>query len=233
MKNYTVVFGTGGDPRGYTGLSPTFLSFYNLATGTTNTPPSIAETISGKTGVYTFSYGTTQAISFLLDGATTGLGTGRYVTGQIDPADRSDEYGTSLMAFGTTLTAIGYSSLVYGSSLIAIGNTLTANIPAGLGTTLVTFANATTANFLNLGSTLVGVGTTLGLLGSSASSFGSTSIDPTTVFGFLMRTQELLEGDQVYTKGTGIFQLYNRGQSTLLRTKTISDAAANTTKTGL
>ena len=101
MKTYTAVFGTGGDPRGYTGLAPTFLLFYNLATGTTNTPPSISELIAGKTGVYKFQYGVTQPIAFILDGATSSLGSGRYVSGQLDPVDRVDEVlGTFADSFG-------------------------------------------------------------------------------------------------------------------------------------
>ena len=92
-----------------------------------------------------------------------------------------------------------------------------------------------------LGSTLGGIGSSLFALGTSAvalgnfigstsSSFGSTSIDPTTVFGLLIRGQELAEGNQTYTKSTGVLDLFTRG-ATLLREKTISDTATTTTKT--
>lgn len=275
-KNYSVFFGTG-DPRGFTGLSPTFIQFWNLSTGTTNAPPSISETVSGKTGAYTFTYGVTQPIQFLIDAATTIAG--RYVTGQIDPADRIDEVGT-------TLTAIGYSGLVYGSSLISLGNTAvalgtttvaigTSHIAQGvsltaqgvsilafgvsltaqnvtltaigfsslvygtslfaLGTTGVALGTSTIALLGNFGSTLTGIGNSslaLGnFIGSTASSFGSTSVDPVDLFGFMKRAQEIAEGNQVYTKSTGLLDFYSRGSSTLLREKTISDTSSQTSKT--
>lgn len=158
MKTYSVIFGTG-DPRGYTGLAPTFIQFWNLSTGTTNAPPSIAETVSGKTGVYKFQYGVTQPIAFLIDAATTSPGTsGRYVSGQIDPVDRVDE-----------------------------------------------------------------------VLGTTADTMGSTSIDPTSVVGFLKRAQEMLEGGQTYTKASGILQFFSRS-ATLIQQKTIADTSTTTTK---
>lgn len=194
MKNYSVVFGSG-DPRGYTGLAPTFIQFWNLATGTTNAPPSIAETISGKTGVYTFSYGVTQPIAFLLDAATTSPGAlGRFVSGQIDPADRADEYAATLLNYSVTLTTLSYSIIVIGSSNSVSNATL------------------------------------LALIGTTASSFGSTSSNPSTIFGFLKRAQEMAEGDQTYVKGSGALQFYNRGSTTLLVQKTIADTSSTTTK---
>lgn len=272
MKNYTVTFGSG-DPRGFTGLAPTFIQFWNLSTGTTNTPPSIAETVAGKTGIYTFSYGVTQPIQFLLDAATTSPGAvGRYVVGQIDPADRSDEYGTtltaigfstlvygsSLLAQGTTLTAIGFSTLVYGSSLLAQGTTLTAigfsNLVYGssllaqgvtltaigfsnlvFGTSIFALGQTLTQRDTNMGLTLTSIGNTqfalFGYIGSTASSFGSTSVDPVDIYSFLKRAQEFMEGNSTYNKNTGILDFYSRGSSTLLREKTISDTSSQTTKT--
>lgn len=220
MKNYTITFGSG-DPRGFTGLSPTFLMFWNLTTNTTNTPPSIAELVAGKTGIYTFSYGVTQPISFLLDAATTSPGpNGRYVTGQIDPADRIDEYGNTLIAFSFSLIAQGNSAI---TGINSLGSTQTA-----LGSSIIANLNA-------LGSTLSGIGNTSGslaaLVGSTSSSFGSTLTDPSTLFGYLKRSQEIQEGNNVYTKATGIFQFYSRGSTTLLANKTISDSSTTTTKT--
>lgn len=208
-KSYSVRFGAG-DPRITAGLAPTLILFFRLTDGQTLTAPAFAEGLTG-TGFYTFLYGTTQPIAFLADGATTGLvGSQRYVTGQIDPDDRSDEYG---------------------NTMIALGNTLTAALPAGLGGTLTTIGT----NVSNMGLTLIGLGNSsisaFSLLGSASSSFGNTMTDPSTVFGFLMRTQELFEGDQVYTKSGGLFQMFNRGSSTMLRQKTISDSASSTTKT--
>lgn len=201
MKNYTVQFGSG-DPRGFTGLSPTFLLFWNLSSGTTNAPPSISELVVGKTGLYTFQYGVTQPIAFLLDAATTSPGpSGRYVSGQIDPADRADEYGNTLIAYGlSTITGINNS----GTTLVGIGTSL-----AALSVSSMSFA---------------------GSLGTPSSSIGSTGIDPTTIFGFLMRAQEMAEGNQTYTKATGTLDFFTRG-ATMIREKTISDSSSSTTKT--
>lgn len=237
MKNYTVGFGSG-DPRGFTGLAPTFLSFYNLATGTTNAPPSIAETIAGKTGIYTFAYGVTQPISFLIDAATTSPGAnGRYVFGQIDPADRADEYGNTLIAYGLTNIALGTTSIAaignLGSTLMAQGTTLVAqgSTLVGQGITLI----AQGATIVAIGNTLSAIGSTnsafFGLIGDNSSSYGSTSMDPTTVFGFLKRAQEMSEGNQTYVKATGILDFYSRGSTTLLREKTIVDTSTSTAKT--
>jgi hypothetical protein len=303
VKIYTVQFGTG-DPRGFTGLAPTFLTFYNLSSGTTNTPPSISETISGKTGVYTFQYGVTQPISFLLD-AATGI-VGRYVVGQIDPNDRSDEYGNTMIAIGSTLigygntsVALGTTSVALGTTSVAIGTTLIGYGVSGLalgttavalgvtsvaiGTTLLGFgasnlaigttlfgfgvSNLAIGNTLlgygvtnvalgttavasgwgnatfigQMGTTLVGIGNTAAFfgnssalfsyIGSTASSFGSTSVDPSTLFGFLKRAQEFMEGNNTYTKATGVLDFYSRGSSTLLAEKTVSDTSTTTTKT--
>lgn len=242
MKSYTVVFGQG-NPQGNTGLAPTFLSFVNLATGTTNAPPSITETITGKTGIYTFSYGVTQPISFLIDAATTSPGpTARYVVGQIDPSDRSDEYGN-------TLTAIGFSGLVYGSSLTALGNaiaaqgvTLTAIGFSGLvygssnialGTTSVAYLAG--INLGGLGASLSAIGTTLAniglFLGDTTASIGNTAVNPVNVFGFLMRAQQIMEGAQIYTKASGLLAFFNTSQTTMLVQKTIVDTSSQTSKT--
>lgn len=119
MKNYSVRFGTG-DPRTFSGLSPTLLLFFNLSSGATILGPTFTEGLTG-TGIYTFQWGTTTPIAFLADAATTSPGSGRYVTGQLDPEDRSDEYGN-------TLTALGNSNVALSTSLLAIGNTIMSNV---------------------------------------------------------------------------------------------------------
>lgn len=58
-------------------------------------------------------------------------------------------------------------------------------------------------------------------------SIGTTAIDPSTVIGWLKRLQELQEGNAQYIKSTGIWNIYSRGSSTLLRVKTLSN---NTTE---
>lgn len=277
-KTYTMRFGSG-DPRTYTGLAPTFLIYVNAATGATVAPPAISEALASS-GLYKFTWGTTTPIAFLADAATTSPGTsGRYVSGQIDPADRSDEYGTTMIAIGTTLIGYGASTVAFGSTLFgigtsqiaqgvtltAIGTTLTGygmtNFALGttsvaLGTTAVALGTTSVAlgttsvalgtTSVALGITSVAIGTSLiaqgitlnaigislyGLIGTTSDSFGSTSVDPTTLFGFLKRSQEFWEGNEVYTKASGLLDFYSRGSSTLLKEKTISDTAASTTKT--
>jgi len=183
-KTYYVTFGTG-DPRQFTGLSPTFLTFNNA--GTTVTPPSIAE-VTGATGFYSFAWGTTTPIAFLIDAATTSPGTaGRYVKGSIDPADRADEYGTTMIAIGTSHIAQGVSLFALGATNVALGTTNvalgTSNIALGVtnvaigtshiaqgvsilafGTSLISFGNSSIAqgvSILAFGSTLTGFGTSI------------------------------------------------------------------------
>ena len=67
-------------------------------------------------------------------------------------------------------------------------------------------------------------------VGVQADSFGSTSADPTTLSGYLKRIQELLEGDAVYTKSTGVWTISNRGSTTLLRSKTLTNTTTSSTK---
>lgn len=68
-------------------------------------------------------------------------------------------------------------------------------------------------------------------VGSTASVFGDNLTDPTTVFGFLKRCQEFLEGNSTYTKASGELTYSSRGASETLAVKTISDDSTSTTKT--
>lgn len=67
-------------------------------------------------------------------------------------------------------------------------------------------------------------------VGTTSDSFGSTGTDPSTVFGYLKRGQEVLEGNSVFTKATGIWQVYNRGSSTLIAQKTLTNTTTSATK---
>jgi hypothetical protein len=67
-------------------------------------------------------------------------------------------------------------------------------------------------------------------VGTISDSFGSTSIDPTTVYGYLKRMQELLEGNATFTKATGTWQISSRGSSTLLREKSLTNTTTQATK---
>ncbi len=196
-KFYSLQFGAG-DPRTFTGLAPTFLIFVRLTDGATIAPPSISESLTGS-GLYQFTWGTTQPISFLADAATTSPGSaGRYVTGEIDPADRIDEVGTTLVALGTsnialgtTNIALGVTNVSYGVLNFALGTTGvalgitnialgTTNVALGitnvaLGTTNVALGTTSVASFAAIGSTLVAQGSTLVAIGNTSIAIGSTN----------------------------------------------------------
>lgn len=70
-------------------------------------------------------------------------------------------------------------------------------------------------------------------VGTTADSFGSTSLDPSTILGYLKRNLEFQEGDSVFTKSTAIWDIYSRGSSTLLREKDLTNTTTSATKTGV
>lgn len=217
MKTYILRFGFG-DPRTYTGLAPTMLIFADNA-GATIAPPAITEALTGS-GIYKFSYGTTVPISFLADAATTSPGPqGRYVVGSIDPADRADEYGTTLVAIGTTTTTLlnANNALVTTSVAIGLSNIALGTTNVAIGTTIL--ANSISLSFV------------ASVVGSTASSFGTSSADPVDLFGYMKRILENLEGNQTFTKPSGSLAIYSRGSSTLLTTKTIANSVSLVTKT--
>ena len=204
-KTYWLKFGSG-DPRPNTGLSPTFLQFFDN-TGATQLAPAIAEIKYGgatASGLYGFSYliSATQSIYFLAYSVTavsSGIASDEYITGVIDPILAIDQ---NVNGVGVTMTAIGVSSLALGNTILSINQ---------IGSSFVSY------------------------IGSTASSFGTTSVDPSTIFGYLKRLQELLEGDQTFAAGIGQWQLYNRGAlgtTTLLRVKNILNNGALVTKSG-
>lgn len=197
-KTYYLRFG-GGDPRAYTGLSPTLISFVR-SDGQTIAPPSITEFFAGS-GIYSFTYGTTQSIAFLADAATTLPGTqGRYVVGCIDPSDRIDEVGTTLVAIGT-------SNIALGTTNVAIGTTLTA-----IATTILSQSTSLTVTVAGIGST--------------ASSFGTSNTDPVDLFGYVKRIMENLEGNETFLKASGNLTQYSRGSSVTLWSKTIANSVS-------
>lgn len=67
-------------------------------------------------------------------------------------------------------------------------------------------------------------------LGFSTDSFGSTSVDPPSIWGYVKRIQELFEGNATYTKATGIWNMFNRGSSTLLRQKALTNTTTAAVK---
>lgn len=257
-RDYFFAFG-GGNPATNASLTPTFITFVNNA-GTTFAPPAIAEKYPGS-GLYYVSYGATQTMAFVLDGATSGLATtDRYISGVFDPYDQFGvtlnsayalgvtnlSYVTQILANGTTLfaldtlnfglgtTAVAGITLVYGQgstlfALDSVGNSIITFIGNSLiaQSTELFAIGSTLSSISSLGSSFLGLAS---ILGTTASSYGSTNVDPVDVMGYLKRNRELMEGNQVYTKATGLLDLYVRGGATLLIEKTISDTSTQTTK---
>lgn len=181
-KNFVVAFGSGS-PATNTGLSPTFTVFKTTPGGVNTAPPGITE-VPTATGLYYFTYGPTNTISFVIDGGAALLTSIRYIPGILDPIDAVDE------------------------QLTAQGNTLLAAITA-------------------VGASFGGLA---GLIGSTASSFGTSSVDPGDLFGYVKRLQEFNEGDSTFTKGTGTWDVYSRGASVLLADKQLTDTTGTVSK---
>lgn len=184
MKSYVMQFGTG-DPRQFTGLRPTLL-FFTTDAGATISPPGVSEVLTGS-GLYYFNWGTTTAMSFLADAATTSPGTsGRYVAGSIDPADRADEYGNTLTAIGTSQIAQGVSLGALGTTILAAetqqGLTIVAmgNSQLAFGFSSIALGTTTLAAELAQGQTMQAIGLTLTALGITNIAI-STSLSATSV----------------------------------------------------
>lgn len=67
-------------------------------------------------------------------------------------------------------------------------------------------------------------------LGVPEDSFGSTTTDPSTVFGYAKRNLEWLEGDANFDKSTGTWTVSSRGASTILRVKTLTNTVTEADK---
>ncbi len=239
-------FGSG-DPRVYSTLVPTFIAFY-LPDGTPVTPPAITN-MGSSVGLFTFTYNVTTSIAFLVDGGSSLSSSDRYISGALDPVQAVDvqvaalsaqtttltsNLGTSLFAQGVSLSAsIGFQ----GQTLVAVGNSLSVlgSSLSVVGTSLSTLGASMNQGFLALGLSLSTQSVTLsalaGLLGDASSSFGSSILDPSTVFGYLKRGLEFWEGNAEFDKSNGQWDIYSRGSSTLLRTKTLTNDSSEATKT--
>lgn len=68
-------------------------------------------------------------------------------------------------------------------------------------------------------------------LGNLTDSYGSTSVDPGSVLGYLKRNQEFHEGNATFTKATAIWQVYSRGSSTLIAEKNLTNTTTAANKT--
>lgn len=117
-KRYGVVF-SSGDPSTSSGLVPVFNKFKTIS-GTSVAVPTISELSTD--GLYYFNVTLlpNEAIYFVMDGATTGLGGNRYISGILDPADAIDLQTTDQ---STTLQAlVGATSSAFGDDSTNPGN---------------------------------------------------------------------------------------------------------------
>jgi hypothetical protein len=232
--NYLLQFGSG-DPRTFTGLAATFLVFKDVS-GTNVTPPGITE-VPSSTGLYYFSWGTTTSIFFLADAATTSPGSaGRYVAGNLDPLDRLSEVGATLIALGSSGVALGTTAVALGTTAVALGNTQIA-LETNQGTTLVAVGNSSIALGTSLysleqaiASTLLavsGIGSSIfTAIGSTASSIGDLSTNPSDLFGYLKRIAELEQGQETFVKGSGVLTMLDRTGATTLAQRTVTNSAS-------
>ncbi len=156
-KTFVLQFGSG-DPRSFSGLTPTFIIFSTSLGNTAMTAPGISEVITGS-GFYDFVYGPTISISFLADGGSGLAVTDRYITGVLDPIQAVDQ-----------------------------------------------------------------------TIGQPYDSFGSTNVDPGTVIGYSKRNLEYNEGNAIFNKATGVWDVYSRGSSTLLFEKQLANNTSQATK---
>lgn len=67
-------------------------------------------------------------------------------------------------------------------------------------------------------------------IGDTTDGFGSTSVDPSTMFGYLKRAQEFNEGNATFIKSTGIWSIFSRGSSALLAQKTLTNSTTSANK---
>lgn len=258
-RDYWFAFG-GGTASIYSGLQPTFITFMNDS-GSGIVAPGITEIASKglylcqyaatQTIVFTLDGFTTSMAAtdrfingvfdpYDLFGATLNA---VYVQGitntsySLSNQSLQFAFGFSLTAIGNTNTAIGMSIAAQGISITAQGVSITAQ-----GVTNIAYWGYFGSSFTAQGTTLVGIGgavnsigfslSSIGLaIGTTASSYGSTSVDPVDLYGFMKRCQEFNEGNKTYTKATGLLDYFIRGGATLLREKTVSDSSTNTTTT--
>lgn len=64
-------------------------------------------------------------------------------------------------------------------------------------------------------------------VGYGTDSFGSTSLDPSTIFGQVKRAQEFNEGNKLFIKSTGLWDISSRGSSILLREKALTNTVTS------
>ncbi len=204
LVDYFVSFGSG-DPSANTGLLPTFTVFRSPAGLTT--PPSISELAT--TGLFHFQYEPFGGLAFVIDGATTGLvDADRYVVGAVGFDDTTYQ-GVSFNSWGITNIFVNVSTIGAGVSIAAFGVTL---------------------NFQNISTVGAGVSTIQSRLGTPSDAIGDASTNPTTIFGFLLRAENVAEGQSLYTKSSGVWDIKDKTGATTLASRTIADTVGTITK---
>lgn len=66
-------------------------------------------------------------------------------------------------------------------------------------------------------------------VGFPGDSIGSTNIDPTTVLGYVARSQEVAEGQAFFDKTTGTWEIKTRGGTTI-QTRVLTNSSGSVTK---
>jgi len=160
-KYYGLAF-SPSNPSAYPSLAPTFITFRNALTGQTLAPPTLAQI--DVTGIYGFTFSATFPVYFLADGITTATPTERYVYGVLDPAFDID---SQVRELGSTLVALGNSSVALGSTSIALGTTNVA-----LNTSILAVGTSTYA----IGGSILAVGNSNLALGNSILAVGTSGL---------------------------------------------------------
>ena len=159
--------------------------------------------------------------------------------------------GTTLAAPGITqpITGTGLYQFTYTPSfsigfVIDGATTGLNNLQRYISGNIDTFDSADEigATCVALGNTNVAIGTTVqsiltglsigiyAVLGSTASSYGTSVTDPVDLFGYLKRIREILEGSQSFNKTSGAWSIYSRGFTQLLASKTLVNDASGVTR---
>lgn len=231
MATLVAVSFSQSSPNTYPSLAPTFITWMDMQTGNTFTPPAITQ--MAFTGIYMFSHTTTTPFYFLLDGITVNSTSDRYVYGVLSPIQQVDiqltQFSATMSAISSTLTAIGTTNVALGTTNVALGTSIYALGVTGvaIGTTGLGYGTSIYALGLSLSTLSTDISTRIG---TTSSSYGTTSVDPGDLFGHLKRAQEVREGDGSFSKTTGIWQQSTRG-GTLLVEKSLSQTSTSVTKT--
>lgn len=162
----------------------------------------------GNTGI---AIGSTILADVVAQGSTlVGIGNTSIALGSTTIADiLALGSSVSVLSLGSSVAAMGVTLSAIGLTISGMGNTL-----SGIGATLIFDDSALGASLLALDAKI----------GTVSDTFGTSSVDPTTLFGKVNRLQEDAEGQGSFNKTTGIWSINSRGGS-LLATRTLTNTA--------